>query len=54
MLFRSAPKGVGEYGGGQFTFFYLKELGGDFDAQGLAEAADEDFDTARKALESMG
>lgn len=49
-----APKGVGEYGGGQFTFFYLKELGGDFDAQGLAEAADEDFDTARKALESMG
>ena len=48
-----APKGVGEYGGGQFTFFYLKELGGQFDAQSFAQAADDDFDTARAALESM-
>ncbi len=48
------PKGVGEYGAGQFTFFYLKTLGGEFDAKSFAEAAEEDFDTARKALESMG
>lgn len=48
------PKGVGEYGGNQFSFFYLKKLGGEFDPQGYAEAADKDYEDALKALESLG
>ncbi len=48
-----SPKGVGEYGSGQFSFLYLKTLGGPLTAAELAQKADEDFDTARKALESL-
>lgn len=52
-MFIYGPKGVGEYGANQFTFFYLKPLGGEFDAQGFAQMVEEDFDAARKALGSM-
>ena len=46
-------KGVGEYGSGQFSFLYLKTLGGPLTAEELAQKADEDFDTARAALASL-
>ena len=48
-----APKGVGEYGAGQFSFLYLKTLGGPLTPAELAQKADEDFDTARAALASL-
>lgn len=48
-----SPKGVGEYGSGQFSFLYLKTLGGPLTAEELAQKADEDFDTARAALASL-
>lgn len=48
-----APKGVGEYGNGQFSFLYLQTLGGPLTGAELAQKADEDFETARAALESL-
>ena len=48
-----APKGVGEYGSAQFSFLQLKALGGPFTGEELAEHADEDFDAARAAAESL-
>lgn len=48
-----APKGVGEYGGAQFSFLQLKALGGPFTGAELAAAADEDFEAARQAAESL-
>ena len=49
-----SPKGVGEYGGnGGFSFFYLKTLGGPFTYEELAQRAEEDFETARKAAASL-
>ena len=48
-----SPKGVGEYGSGQFSFLYLKTLGGPLTAEELAQKADEDFETARQALASL-
>lgn len=52
-MYMLSPKGVGEYGSGQFSFFYLKTLGGQFTPAELAQMADEDFDTARAALASL-
>ena len=47
-------KGVGEYGGnGGFSFFYLKTLGGPFPYEELAQRAEEDFETARRAAASL-
>ena len=48
-----APKGVGEYGGAQFSFLYLKTLGGPVTAEELAKLADEDFEAARAAASSL-
>jgi raffinose/stachyose/melibiose transport system substrate-binding protein len=49
-----APKGVGEYGSDQFSFLKLNTLGGPVSAEELAKLADEDFDTARAAIEALG
>lgn len=48
-----SPKGAGEYGSSQFSFLYLKTLGGPLTAEELAQKADEDFETARQALASL-
>ncbi len=48
-----APKGVGDYGSNQFSFLYLRTLGGPVTAEELAQYADEDFDAARAAAESL-
>ncbi len=47
------PKGTGEYGGSAYGFFYLKTLGGPFTPEELAEAVQQDFETAREANASL-
>ena len=48
-----APKGVGEYGSNQFSFFYLQTLGGELTGEELAQRADEDFELARQQAEAL-
>ena len=52
-MYITSPKGVGEYGSAQFSFLYLDILGGPMTAEALAQAAAEDFETARAALASL-
>jgi len=51
--FSYTPKGVGEYGSGAFSFFYLKTLGGPFTYEELAQHAAEDFEAAIAAAKKL-
>ena len=52
-MYMYAPKGVGEYGSNQFSFLYLQVLGGPVTGEQLAQYADEDFEAARNAADSL-
>lgn len=52
-MYMFSPKGVGEYGANQYSFFNLTCLGGQFTGAELAEAADADFQAAFDAAAGL-